>query len=182
MNGKGRDPIPKGHVVPVQRAMQGHPESPRLWEKHADKILRGIGLVPTTHEPCLYSGTILGNRVLFKRQVDDFAVATTDKRTADHLFDLIDDRLSMPLKRQGLITMFNGMDIKQTKDYIKVSCETYIERMAEKHLQKWMSNHHIHGSRPTPLPTTQSFVKPFLSTTGDPDVKVQKQFTIENGF
>jgi hypothetical protein len=37
---KGRSPIPDGHVIPILLAMQGHPESPRLWEKHADSILR----------------------------------------------------------------------------------------------------------------------------------------------
>ena len=37
-------PIPPGHVIPILSAMQGHPESPRLWEKHADEILREIRL------------------------------------------------------------------------------------------------------------------------------------------
>ncbi len=60
-----RDPIPDGHMIPVLSAMQGHPESPRLWEKHADKILHEIRLTPTVHEPCLYSGTFNGQRVLF---------------------------------------------------------------------------------------------------------------------
>jgi hypothetical protein len=45
--------IPDGWVVPVLAAMQGHPESPRLWEKHCDRILQKIGLLPTTHEPSL---------------------------------------------------------------------------------------------------------------------------------
>jgi hypothetical protein len=59
------DPIPPGHIIPILSAMQGHPESPRLWEKHTDKILRKIGLTPTIHEPCLYFGTFNSNRVLF---------------------------------------------------------------------------------------------------------------------
>ena len=46
---KHRPPIPLGHVIPVLSAMQGHPESPRLWEKHADAILRKLGLKPTSH-------------------------------------------------------------------------------------------------------------------------------------
>ncbi len=58
-------PIPPGHVIPILSAMQGHPESPRLWEKHADKILREIGLTPTVHKPYLYSGNINGQQVLF---------------------------------------------------------------------------------------------------------------------
>ena len=31
-NYKGNPPIPPGHVILVLSAMQGHPESPRLWE------------------------------------------------------------------------------------------------------------------------------------------------------
>jgi hypothetical protein len=54
---KGREPIPDGYVIPVLAAMQGHPESPRLWEKHIDKILRvHLKFTPTVHEPCLYCG------------------------------------------------------------------------------------------------------------------------------
>jgi hypothetical protein len=39
VNHKKRPTIPDGHVIPVLSAMQGHPESPHLWEKHADQIL-----------------------------------------------------------------------------------------------------------------------------------------------
>ena len=80
--------------------MQGH-----------DKILRSIGLIPTTHEPCLYSGLIDGHRILLLRQVDDFAVAATSEKITSRVFDLIDDHLTIPLKRLGLITLFNGLDI-----------------------------------------------------------------------
>jgi hypothetical protein len=91
-------PLPPGYVIPILSAMQGHPESPHLWEKHADKILRNIGLMPTAHEPCLYSGNITGQRVLFMRQVDDFAIAATDAKTSDILMDMINDHLKIPIK------------------------------------------------------------------------------------
>ena len=38
VNHKKRPPIPDGAVIPILSAMQGHPESPCLWEKHADAI------------------------------------------------------------------------------------------------------------------------------------------------
>lgn len=181
-NHLGNPPIPDGHVIPVLRAMQGHPESPRLWEKHIDKILRDIGLVPTIHEPCLYSGVINGERVLFKRQVDDFACAASCAATCHLVFDLIDDHLLLPLKPLGLITMFNGLDILQTKDYIKISCESYIDKISDKYLQTWMRNMHIKANRPTPLPTGESFMKEFLSAEGNPDPKVQADLTATKGF
>ncbi|KAL7484123.1 hypothetical protein ACHAW6_012482 [Cyclotella cf. meneghiniana] len=59
--------------------MQGCPESPRLWEKHIDKILQWYNFILTTHEPCVYLGTNEGICVLFKHQVDDFAVSIPDK-------------------------------------------------------------------------------------------------------
>ena len=65
------------------------------------------------------------------RQVDDFAVATKDETTANILLDLINDNLSIPLKRQGLLDMFNGIDITQTKDYIKLDCHTYINQFCK---------------------------------------------------
>ncbi len=78
-----RPPIPDGHVLPVLSAMQGHPESLCLWGKHTNTILHEIGLIPTIHKPCLYSGIVDGKRVIFKRQVDDFAIAAPDKCMAD---------------------------------------------------------------------------------------------------
>ena len=71
--------------------MQGYSESPRLWERHIDQILRELGLTPTTHEPCLYSGLIRGQRVLFMHQVDDFAVAAPSESIANIPFDMIDN-------------------------------------------------------------------------------------------
>jgi hypothetical protein len=104
---KGRDPIPDNHVIPVQAAMQGHPEAGRLWEKHIDKILRrDLHLMPTIHEPCLYSGQMDGHRVLFKGQVDDFATAVSHEDIATKIFDALDSKLRMPMRRQGLIHMY----------------------------------------------------------------------------
>jgi hypothetical protein len=41
VNHKKRQPIPPGWVLRVKFSLQGHPESPRLWEQHIRKILTG---------------------------------------------------------------------------------------------------------------------------------------------
>jgi len=173
INHKKRPPIPHGHVIPVLSAMQGHPESPRLWEKHADTILRELGLTPTVHEPCLYTGIIQGQRVLFLRQVDDFAIATSDPKTADILLDMLDERLTIPIKRQGYLDMYNGIDVVQTRDYVKLSCKSFVEKCSEKHLTSWMSSYLMAAARPTPFPCDANWYKKFNSATGDPDPKKQ---------
>ena len=77
---KGRPPIPTKHfVLPVNNALQGHPESPRLWEQHIHRILvTYLHFKATIHEKCLYSRThpeTLALELLL-RQVDNFSRAS----------------------------------------------------------------------------------------------------------
>ncbi len=85
-------------------------------------------------KPCLYSGTINGNRIIFKRQVDDFAIAAPDPQTADILLDMLNDKMTMPVKQQGLLNMFNSIDVIQTRHYVKIDCHTYISKFCKKYL------------------------------------------------
>ncbi len=158
--------------------------TPYLREKHINKILCSTGFTPTVHKPCIYSGTILNEPVLFMQQVDDFAIYLPSKRIANHVLYLIDDLLFIPTKRQGLLTLYNDLDILQTKDYIKIFCETYtyIDRISHAHIQQgWMKNFLI-PDRPTPLPTTPQFLKDIQKTKGDPDPTAQKTLEKKMGF
>jgi hypothetical protein len=128
---KQQPPLGPGQVIPVLSAMQGHPKSPRLWEKHANSILRDLGLTPTVHKPCFYSGMVEGKRVIFKCQVDNFAIAAPDKRTANILLNKIDNELLIQMKWQGFLDMYNGIDVAQTWDYIKISCTTFIDKISD---------------------------------------------------
>jgi hypothetical protein len=132
---KGREQIPPGHVIPVLVAMQGHLEAPRLWAKHADHIIRKLGLTLVHHGPCLYFGSYKGARVLLTCQVNDFKIIMAQPRIAGEIFDKVDDYLTFPLKRMGMVTLFNGIGILQTQDYIKISVETYLERIYKRHLE-----------------------------------------------
>ena len=126
-----------GTVIPVMKAMQGHLESSQLWEKHCDKFIRSLGFTPRAHEPCLYVGEIEGKRCIFKRQVDDFALACRSAITAHKFYNMVDDHLSNPIKRMGLVTLFNGIDILQSRYYVKISCETYIKKFCMKYLLRY---------------------------------------------
>ena len=178
---KKRPPIPPGFVIPVLAAIQGHPESPRLWEKYIDRILKHIGFTPTVHEPCLYSGEFDGERVLFMRQVDDFACAAPTERIAGIVMDLVDEYLYLPIKRQGLVSLFNGIDVVQAKHFIKIHCKSYIERITEKYLPlPWMKPNKVSADRPTALPSAETFNKLYLSEQGDPDPAAQAALRAAN--
>ena len=178
-NHLGNEPIPSEcTVVRVHNAIQGHPESPRLWEKHIDKILRELGLTPTTHEPCLYSGTFNNERVLFLRQVDDFAVASARKENAMQLISAINDNMRIEVKHLGLIDRFNGMDIKQTRFYIKITCEKYLQKMIKGHEDLIK---HV-PANPIPLPADPNYIRKLESAKVPDSIPAKLKLKEEMGI
>ena len=137
----GSDVNPKTHVIPLDKALQGHPEAGALWERMIVGILEGdeLGFISTTQERNLYRGTINGELVLICRQVDDFAIASASTATADKLIAVINAHATTSSKGigipddQGLGLRYNGIDVHQTRDHIKISCETYINRVLQTH-------------------------------------------------
>ena len=126
-----RDPLPDTFVLPVHGTLQGHPESARLWEKLIDKVIQELGLTPCTHEPCLYYCNDYKNtnkKILFLRQVDDFAVACQDKETAQNIIQEINSKMTISVKELGEVSRFNGIDVLQTSDFVKIYNKTYIEK------------------------------------------------------
>lgn len=62
VNHKQQQPIPTGWVLKVEYALQGHPESPHLWDKDITYILNEkIGYQLLHHEQCLYVATLYGH-------------------------------------------------------------------------------------------------------------------------
>ena len=148
--------IPDNYVLPVHKALQGHPESSRLWALHMDKILRNtFNLKPTTHEGCLYSGTYKNQDILFLRQVDDFAVASTDEQTCIDFIQEIDQHMTIDIKDLGRLTRYNGVDITQAKYFVKLSNPTYVDKLIEEH--DWLLHDSNISNIPSPVKNEQTF-------------------------
>jgi hypothetical protein len=118
-------------------------------------------------------GEIEGNRVLFKRQVDDFLLAAHSAATANKVWDLINEHLRMPMKRYGLVSMYNGLDILQSRWYVKISIKTWLAIMMEPYLADWLDVPTT--PMPTPFGPNESFIKRLYTTEGNPDKKIQAQ-------
>jgi hypothetical protein len=130
----GRRPIPRGHVIPIQKALQGHPEAPRLWHQHIHSILtKEEGFECCTHEPCLYfkrdgveemktdedhqvylKRTEDDGFILILRQVDDFAISGSSPEECNKVRQAIQNQMTNELNDLGIIKRFNGLDIHQT--------------------------------------------------------------------
>jgi hypothetical protein len=120
----------------VLKALQGHPESPRLWAILIDGIIKHLNLKPCTHEPNLYytnNYKNTGKTVLFLRQVDDFAIACNNKQLAKTVIEDINNKMTIDVKPLGMITRFNGIDIDQRREYVKIHNTTYIDQIINKH-------------------------------------------------
>ena len=153
-----KPPIPKDYVLPVKGALQGHPESARLWAMLIDKVTKQLNLKACTHEPCLYytdNYNNTGKKVLFLRQVDDFAVSCKDKTTALDVIEKINKKMTINVKQLGIISRYNGVDILQTRNFIKLHNQTYINKILQRH--DWIHQEKPMQSHPIPMNPDNTF-------------------------
>jgi hypothetical protein len=175
-----QSPIPPNHVIPILGNMQGHPEAPRLWSNHIHSILQSISLCPTTHEKCLYTGTIANHTVYLMRQVDDFAVSAPTLEIGNILLSLIDEHLTEPLKFQGIISYFNGVTLTQSNQYLQVSCRQYLDRVFERH--GWQTISSKATSKSTPMTTDSQTLAQIETSQGPPTIQEARQLEKSMGF
>ena len=129
-------PISRKYVLPVNHALQGHPESGKMWMHFIDNILiKEMGFETITHDCCIYRTMRDGEVIYLLRMVDDCCVLSKDEKTAKDIFNIIGTKMSfasekkkgiVPFKVLGVVKDYNGVDIKQTSHYIGISCENYI--------------------------------------------------------
>jgi hypothetical protein len=175
----GRSPIPRGHVLKVNKALQGHPEAPRLWHKHIDKILtQELGFTATTHETCLYQKKVDGDIILLLRQVDDFSIASQNPTHCEQVRKDIESRMKNPLNDLGVIKRFNGIDILQTRDFVKISCETYIDKIVSHH--GWQNE--VASNQPIPMRADSESLRKLEGSTGPDDPAEAQALELEMGF
>ena len=80
------------------------------------------------------------------RQLDDFSVSAKDQQDCKAFIGQIGSHLTVPLNDLGIIRKFNGVNIHQTKWYIKISCEDYLLKILMQH--DWLQ---LNASMP-PIP------------------------------
>jgi hypothetical protein len=129
LKGLGKD---IDHVIPLGQAH--HPEAGALREQMANSILKDpeLGFKATTHEHNLYCGVMHGETVYICHQVDDFSIASDTCATADHIISMVNSHATTTSQGIGETTKdrehccYNGVDMQQTRNYIKISKPTSI--------------------------------------------------------
>lgn len=149
-------------VLPVHHALQGHPESGKLWEEHIDSILfsQELNFRTTSHDRTIYRADYNGEPVLLLRQVDDFSLACKTEAIAKDIYDRIGRKLQLAGERKppfvylGLVKDFNDVDVHQCQSYIELSAETYIWRLLNSHGWETPSPNESVTEMVAPLPTS----------------------------
>lgn len=87
-------------------------------------IIISLGFMVHKHEPCLYCHPIYKhNPMCFIVQGGDFVISCKDRAIANTI-RFVDEKMTIKLKYEGMISRFDGIDIAQTRGYIKISNAT----------------------------------------------------------
>jgi hypothetical protein len=91
-----------------------------------------LNFTSPVHEPCLYIGSYGGQVTLIGRQVGDFKAAGLQEDKLWDLFAFLKTKINI-VAEVGLMCHYNGIDIVQSTDYIKIHVETYIDKILKVH-------------------------------------------------
>ena len=179
---KFKKKLDRSRALPVLRALQGHPESGKLWERHINNILLGPALdfMHTTHDRTIYQTTFNGNKVLLLSMVDDLLIQCEHEDTAKAIYKLIGLALQLenedkpPFAYLGQCVDFNGVDIEQSNTHIMISCQSYIDRMLCTH--DWNNQKKKLSKNLSPLP--DAYLKIIYKECG-PDEGTVDAFKLE---
>jgi hypothetical protein len=86
--------------------------------------------------------------------------------------------MSNELNDLGLIKRFNGMDINQTKHYVHINCQTYIDRIISHH--NWQNERH--STKPIPMRNDSTYLAELELTEGPEDLTEQQALERQMGF
>ena len=136
-------PISRKYVLPFNHALQGHPESGKMWMHFIDNILiKKMEFKTTTHDRCIYRKVFDDEVIYILQQINDCIAQTKREERAKNNFNITGTKMRfaskekkriIPFEYLGIEKDYNGVDIKQTSHYIGVSCESYIKRLYKSH-------------------------------------------------
>ena len=96
-------------VIPLYKALQGHPEAGALWERMiTDIIINKMGFKNTTHEQNLHLGLIDGHEVPVCRQVDDFAVGSAQREAAEAFLQEVQQHVKAEFEAWSMMKQFTN--------------------------------------------------------------------------
>ena len=113
----------------------------------------------TSHDRTIYRAAYkpTGDNIYLLRQVDYFLLACSNESVTEYIYTKNGGSLQLtgesdkPFSYLGLVEYFNGIDIEQSREYIQISCQNYIDRVIRSHHWNGQSSK-FPDKPPSPLP------------------------------
>jgi hypothetical protein len=131
----------------------------------------------TTHEPCLYHGKYNGNDILVCGKIEDFLFVSENEAEPCALIVCLDMKVKTEAE-EGLVSHYNSLEIVQSRDYIKIHVEGYIDKILECH--RWYTPSSTEGY--TVEPIHPNAIREFETITGPTDPKDAAPLASSTGF
>ena len=119
-----------------------------------------------------------GGFVLILRQVDDFAISGSTHEECNKVRQAIQKQMANELHDLGIIKRFNGLDIHQTRDYVKISCELYNNKIVSHH--GWENEKA--ADRPIPMRNDAAYQASLELATAPETEKEERELEKAMGF
>ena len=110
--------------------------------------------------------------------MDDFSVSASEQSTCQEIIKLIGIHLTVPLNDLGIIHKFNGVNILQTRWFVKISCKDYILKILHHHQWQELKASNL----PLPMQSDSKYQRELELTTRLTDPQEQLHIQKQAGF
>lgn len=120
--------VRNGQCLKLKKALYGLKQAPKRWNSKFDEVVKRMGFVPTTTDPCVYK--IPKQEIMLCVYVDDGLIIGKDKRVIVDLLNEMGKSFQIKTIDGG---NFLGMQIKHDERSIFLNQQRYIDDMVEKY-------------------------------------------------
>ena len=82
-------------VCKLKKSLYGLKQAPRCWSEKFAAVLKEVGLVQSTSDPCLFFGNVKNDRVFIVVYVDDALVLSKQTDSLQHVIDFVASRFQI---------------------------------------------------------------------------------------
>lgn len=118
-----------GFVCRLKKAAYGLKQSPRCWNNELNSFMEKNGFIRSTADPCVYTRTRRGEKLLVAIYVDDGLIAGSSQTVVDSFLELLTSKFKITI---GSLDSFLGMQIEQRESGFFLSQRVYVEKILQR--------------------------------------------------
>jgi hypothetical protein len=118
-------------VFKLNKAVYGHPASPKLWNQVISNCLKELNLKPNDYDECVFNGKILGADTTICNHVDDLLVTTKSKEALEEIYKVLKKKFINININEGSKINYLGMSIELKNNKVIIKMEKIINEITQ---------------------------------------------------